>query len=53
MNTSFLLFALLNPLFALLAAPLYMALIRKVKAYAQGRKGPKLFQVYYDLKKSS
>lgn len=51
MNTSFLLFALLNPLFALLAAPLYMALIRKVKAYAQGRKGPRLFQVYYDLKK--
>jgi len=51
MNTSFLLFALLNPIFALLAAPLYMALIRKVKAYAQGRKGPRLFQVYYDLRK--
>jgi formate hydrogenlyase subunit 4 len=51
MNTSFLLFALLNPIFALLAAPLYMALIRKVKAYAQGRKGPRLSQVYYDLRK--
>jgi len=51
MNISFLLFALLNPIFALLAAPLYMALIRKVKAYAQGRKGPRLFQVYYDLRK--
>lgn len=51
MNSSFLLFALLNPIFALLAAPLYMALIRKVKAYAQGRKGPRLFQVYYDLRK--
>jgi formate hydrogenlyase subunit 4 len=51
MNTSFLLFVLLNPIFALLAAPLYMALIRKVKAYSQGRKGPGLFQVYYDLRK--
>jgi formate hydrogenlyase subunit 4 len=51
MNSSFLLFALLNPIFALLVAPLYMALIRKVKAYAQGRKGPRLFQVYYDLRK--
>lgn len=51
MNTSFLLFALLNPIFALFAAPLYMALIRKVKAYAQGRKGPRLSQVYYDLRK--
>lgn len=51
MNTSFLLFAVLNPIFALLAAPFYMALIRKVKAYAQGRKGPRLFQVYYDLRK--
>lgn len=51
MNTSFLLFTLLNPIFALLAAPLYMALIRKVKAYAQGRKGPRLSQVYYDLRK--
>ncbi len=51
MNSSFLLFAVLNPIFALLAAPLYMALIRKVKAYAQGRKGPRLFQVYYDLRK--
>lgn len=51
MNTSFLLFALLNPIFALLAAPLYMALIRKVKAYAQGRRGPRFFQAYYDLRK--
>ena len=50
-NTSFLLFALLNPAFALLAAPLYMALIRKVKARVQGRKGPGLFQAYYDLRK--
>jgi formate hydrogenlyase subunit 4 len=51
MNASFLLFVLLNTIFALLTAPLYMALIRKVKAYAQGRKGPGLFQVYYDLRK--
>ncbi|WP_269850596.1 hypothetical protein [Methanosarcina horonobensis] len=44
MNTSFLLFALLNPLFALLAAPLYMALIRKVKAYAQGERARSSFR---------
>jgi len=28
-----------------------MSLIKKVKAYAQGRKGPRLLQSYFDLRK--
>lgn len=51
MNASFLLFALLNTGFILLVSPFFMSLIKKVKASAQGRKGPRLLQSYFDLRK--
>lgn len=51
MNASFIIFALLNTGFVLLVSPLFMSLIKKVKAYAQGRKGPRLLQSYSDLHK--
>ncbi len=51
MNASFLLFTLLNTGFILLVSPFFMSLIKKVKAYVQGRKGPRLLQSYFDLRK--
>ena len=51
MNSSFLVFALLNVVFVLLISPLFMSLIKKVKARAQGRQGPSLFQTYYNIAK--
>jgi formate hydrogenlyase subunit 4 len=51
MNASFPLFALLNTGFVLMVSPFFMNLIKKVKAYAQGRKGPRLLQSYFDLYK--
>jgi formate hydrogenlyase subunit 4 len=51
MNASFLLFALLNTGFILLVSPFFMSLVKKVKAYAQGRKGPRFLQSYFDLRK--
>lgn len=51
MNSSFIVFALLNIGFVLLISPLFMSLIKKVKARAQGRQGPGLFQTYYNIAK--
>ncbi|MBI2548028.1 NADH-quinone oxidoreductase subunit H [Candidatus Woesearchaeota archaeon] len=51
MNTSFVLFSFLNILLALLVSPLFIMLIKKVKAMAQGRRGPSLWQGYYNLGK--
>ncbi|GLI46739.1 respiratory chain complex I subunit 1 family protein [Methanoculleus bourgensis] len=51
MNSSFIAFALLNIGFVLLVSPLFMSLIKKVKAWAQGRRGPSLFQTYYNIAK--
>ena len=51
MNGSFILFSVINTLFALLISPLFMSLIKKVKAYTQGREGPPLLQTYYQLGK--
>ncbi|VVB77819.1 NAD(P)H-quinone oxidoreductase subunit 1, chloroplastic [uncultured archaeon] len=48
---SFFLFAIVNILVVLILAPFYISLIKKVKALFQGRKGPKLFQAYYNLLK--
>lgn len=44
-------YGILNLLFVLGISPLFVSLIKKVKAYAQGRKGPSLFQTYYSLAK--
>jgi len=49
MNGPFIIFALLNVGFVLLISPLFMSLIKKVKARAQGRCGPGLFQTYYTI----
>ncbi len=51
MNGSFIVFALLNIGFVLLISPLFMSLIKKVKAWSQGRRGPSLFQTYYTIAK--
>jgi formate hydrogenlyase subunit 4 len=51
MNITLLLYGLLNVLFVLFASPLFISLIKKVKAYAQKRKGPPLLQTYYNLAK--
>jgi len=45
----FFLYAALNIILVIALAPLYISVIKKVKAYYQGRKGPRLFQTYYNL----
>lgn len=49
MNTEFLYYGILNMFFVVAVSPLFISLIKKVKAYAQGRRGPSLFQTYYSL----
>ncbi len=49
MNASFLIYGFVNTLFIMAVSPLFMSLIKKVKAYAQGRRGPPLLQGYYNL----
>jgi formate hydrogenlyase subunit 4 len=48
---SFIIYALLNTAFVMLISPLFVSLIKKVKAYTQGRQGPPLLQTYYMLLK--
>ncbi len=45
------LFILLNTLFVLAVSPLFISLIKKVKAFCQRRQGPPLLQTYYNLAK--
>lgn len=51
MNYEFVLYILLNTAVVLLIAPLFSGLIKKVKAWTQGRQGPPLFQQYFVLVK--
>ncbi|MFA4876671.1 MAG: NADH-quinone oxidoreductase subunit H [Methanoregula sp.] len=51
MNSMFVLYLVLNTLVVLAAAPLFVSLIKKVKARTQGRSGPSVFQTYYTLAK--
>ncbi len=51
MTSDFILYILLNTGFVLLAAPLFSGVIKKVKAWTQGRQGPPLFQQYFVLLK--
>ncbi|MEW5736701.1 MAG: NADH-quinone oxidoreductase subunit H [Thermodesulfobacteriota bacterium] len=44
-------YAILHVLVALVASPLFLSLINRTKAFFGGRKGPSLFQPYYDLGK--
>ncbi len=48
---SILLFAVLNTVFVVLISPLFISLIKIVKAFTQGRRGPPLLQTYYLLSK--
>jgi formate hydrogenlyase subunit 4 len=48
---SFIIYALLNTAFVILISPLFVSLIKKVKAYTQGRQGLPLLQTYYSLLK--
>lgn len=45
----FLLYALINTTFVILVSPLFISLVKKVKAWTQGRQGPPIFQTYYML----
>jgi formate hydrogenlyase subunit 4 len=51
MSWDLLFYGILNVLFTLLVSPLFISLIKKVKAAAQKRKGPPLLQTYYNLAK--
>ena len=44
-------YGILNMLFVLLISPLFISLIKKVKAHAQKRRGPPLLQTYRNLAK--
>lgn len=46
-----LLFIILNTAFVLAISPLFISLIKKVKAFCQRRQGPPLLQTYYNLAK--
>ncbi len=48
---SLFLYGILNMLFVLLVSPLFISLIKKVKARAQGRQGPSILQTYRNLAK--
>jgi formate hydrogenlyase subunit 4 len=48
---TFVLYAVLNTAFIILISPLFMSLIKKTKAFTQGREGPPLLQTYFILAK--
>lgn len=45
------LYIIINTLFVLATAPLWISVIKKVKAWTQGRQGPSVFQTYYTVAK--
>ncbi len=51
MNWNTTIYIIINPLFALVVAPLVLGLIKTVKARIQGRHGPPVLQQYYQLRK--
>ncbi|MGD6934387.1 MAG: respiratory chain complex I subunit 1 family protein [Candidatus Bathyarchaeia archaeon] len=51
MNFDLIVYGVLNVSFTLLFSPLFISLIKKVKAAAQRRQGPPLLQTYYNLAK--
>jgi formate hydrogenlyase subunit 4 len=50
-NASYFIFGFVNIAFAVIVSPLFMSLIKKVKARAQRRSGPPLLQTYYNIMK--
>ncbi|MGB7787642.1 respiratory chain complex I subunit 1 family protein [Methanoregula sp.] len=51
MSPEFILYLVINTAVVLAIAPLFISLIKKVKAWTQGRRGPPLFQTYFMLAK--
>ena len=49
MNLDFVLYLVINTLVVIAISPLFVSLIKKVKARAQGRQGPSIFQTYFTL----
>ncbi len=49
MNTDFVLYLAINTLVVIAVSPLFVSLIKKVKAWTQGRQGPSVFQTYFTL----
>jgi formate hydrogenlyase subunit 4 len=50
-DVSNVIFSIIQAIFLIIIAPLYIGIIRKVKARLQSRKGAKIIQPYYDLMK--
>jgi formate hydrogenlyase subunit 4 len=46
---SFAIYFVINTVFVLAVSPLFMGLIKIVKAHMQGRRGPPLLQIYFNL----
>ena len=51
MTTDFFLYCIINTVCVALISPLFVSLVKKVKAWTQGRQGPSLFQTYFTLAK--
>jgi len=51
MSYDFLMYGIVNTLCVVLVAPLFVSVVKKVKAWTQGRQGPSVFQTYYTLAK--
>jgi formate hydrogenlyase subunit 4 len=49
MTFDFILYLAINTAVVLATAPLFISLIKKVKAWTQGRQGPSVFQTYYTI----
>lgn len=51
MSLEFIAYCVINTVIVIAISPLYISLIKKVKARTQGRSGPSLFQMYSNLTK--
>ena len=51
MNLDFVVYMVVNTLLVIAVAPFFVSLIKKVKAWTQGRSGPSVFQTYANLAK--
>ncbi|MFA6225207.1 MAG: NADH-quinone oxidoreductase subunit H [Methanoregula sp.] len=49
MNLDFFLYLVINTLVVIAVSPLFVSLIKKIKARTQGRQGPCVFQTYFTL----
>lgn len=49
MNLDFFLYLVINTVVVIAVSPLFVSLIKKIKAWTQGRQGPSLFQTYFAL----